>query len=417
MKRIANVIVTLVLLSILVTACGGAATPAPAEEPAMPAATEAPAMTEAPAATEAPAEEPAMPASNLPAEITLGAVHDLSGATALYGTSIQKGIDLAVKQINEQSFLGEGVTVKVAYEDAAGDAKQAIAAFEKLIANPDVVVILGPTLSSEAKSADPVAQEAGMPVIASSNTATGITEIGDYIFRTSLPESAVIPNTVKVTKDALGLTKVAVMYGNDDAFTQSGYDVFKAALDAEGIEILTEETFAKGDTDFSAQLTKIQSLNPDAIIVSALAEEAANIMIQARTLGIPESVRIIGGNGFNSPKLAEIAGPAAEGAISGSAWNVASTFPASVDFVTAFNAEYGGDPDQFAAQSYTAAWAAVTAIKNADSVDHAAVRDAIAQIKDMDSPLGVFSFDANRDPVHDAVVLTIQNGVFVVFQP
>jgi len=416
MKRIANVIVTLVLLSILVTACGGAATPAPAE-PAAPAATEAPAMTEAPAATEAPAEEPAMPASNLPAEITLGAVHDLSGATALYGTSIQKGIDLAVKQINEQSFLGEGVTVKVAYEDAAGDAKQAIAAFEKLIANPDVVVILGPTLSSEAKSADPVAQEAGMPVIASSNTATGITEIGDYIFRTSLPESAVIPNTVKVTKDALGLTKVAVMYGNDDAFTQSGYDVFKAALDAEGIDILTEETFAKGDTDFSAQLTKIQSLNPDAIIVSALAEEAANIMIQARTLGIPESVRIIGGNGFNSPKLAEIAGPAAEGAISGSAWNVASTFPASVDFVTTFNAEYGGDPDQFAAQAYTAAWAAATAIKNADSVDHAAVRDAIAQIKDMDSPLGVFSFDANRDPVHDAVVLTIQDGVFVVFQP
>ena len=151
--------------------------------------------------------------------------------------------------------------------------------------------------------------------------------------------------------------------------------------------------------------------------MSALAEEAANIMIQARTLGIPESVRIIGGNGFNSPKLAEIAGPAAEGAISGSAWNVASTFPASVDFVTAFNAEYGGDPDQFAAQSYTAAWAAATAIKNADSVDHAAVRDAIAQIKDMDSPLGVFSFDANRDPVHDAVVLTIQDGKFVVFQP
>ena len=411
MKRIAKVVVPLMLLGILVTACGGAQAPAPAatEAPAMP---EAPAMTEAPAATEA---QVAM--GNLPAVITLGAVHDLSGATALYGTSIQKGIDLAVKQMNEQKFLGDGVTVKVAYEDAAGDAKQAIAAFEKLTANPDITVILGPTLSSEAQSADPVAQEAGVPVVASSNTASGITDIGNYIFRTSLPESAVIPNTVKVTKEALGLTKVAVMYGNDDAFTQSGYEVFKAALEDQGIEILTEETFAKGDTDFSAQLTKIQSLNPDAIIVSALAEEAANIMIQARTLGIPDSVRIIGGNGFNSPKLAEIAGPAAEGAISGSAWNVASTFPASVEFVKAFNAEYGGDPDQFAAQAYTAAWAAATAIKNADSVDHAAVRDALAQISGMDSPLGSFSFDANRDPVHDAVVLTIKDGAFVVFQP
>jgi branched-chain amino acid transport system substrate-binding protein len=397
-----KVFVVLMLASILVTACGAPTTPAPTAAPA----------TQAAVATEAPAA-----ASALPAEITLGAVHDLSGATALYGTSIQKGIDLAVKQMNEQKFLGDGVTVKVAYEDAAGDPKQAIAAYEKLIANPDVVVILGPTLSSEAKSADPVAQEAGMPVIASSNTATGITDIGDYIFRTSLPESAVIPNTIKVTKAALGLKKVALMYGNDDAFTQSGYDVFKAALQAEGIEILTEETFAKGDTDFSAQLTKIQSLNPDAIVVSALAEEAANIMVQARTLGIPDTIRFIGGNGFNSPKLAEIAGKAAEGAIVGSAWNVASAYPASVDFVKAFNAEYSANPDQFAAQAYTAAWAAATAIKNANSVDHAAVRDALAKISGLESPLGSFSFDANRDPVHEAVLLTIKDGVFVVFQP
>ena len=188
------------------------------------------------------------------------------------------------------------------------------------------------------------------------------------------------------------------MYGNDDAFTQSGYDVFKATLEAEGIEILTEETFAKGDTDFSAQLTKIQSLNPDAIVVSALAEEAANIMVQARTLGIPETIRFIGGNGFNSPKLAEIAGTAAEGAISGSAWNVASIYPASVSFVKAFNAEYGANPDQFAAQAYTAAWVAALAIKNADSIDHAAVRDALAQIKDLESPLGMFSFDRQPRP-------------------
>jgi branched-chain amino acid transport system substrate-binding protein len=220
-----------------------------------------------------------------------------------------------------------------------------------------------------------------------------------------------------VTKSALGLKKVALMYGNDDAFTQSGYDVFKSALQAEGIEILTEETFAKGDTDFSAQLTKIQTLEPDAIVVSALAEEAANIMAQARTLGIPETVRFIGGNGFNSPKLAEIAGPAAEGAISGAAWNVASAYPASVSFVEAFKAEYGTNPDQFAAQAYTAAWTAALAIKNADSVKHAAVRDALAQIKDFESPLGSFSFNAKRDPVHEPVVLVVKDGAFTVFQP
>ena len=236
--------IVLSLASILVTACSGAAAP-----------------TTAPAAPAAPA------AGSLPAEITIGAVHDLSGSTANYGTAIQKGINLAVKQINDQKFLGEGHVVKVIYEDAAGDPKQAIAAYEKLTANKDIVAILGPTLSTEAKSADPIAQQARVPVIASSNTVDGIVEIGDYIFRTSLPESAVIPNTVKVTAKALNIKQVAVMYGNDDAYTQGGYQVFKDSLTKEGIKILTTETFAKGDTDFSAQLTKIKSLNPDAIIV------------------------------------------------------------------------------------------------------------------------------------------------------
>jgi branched-chain amino acid transport system substrate-binding protein len=380
-----KLIVALTLLSFLATACSGVTTPASA--------------------------------GNLPAEITLGAVHDLSGATANYGTAIQKGINLAVKQMNDQKFLGEGHVVKVIFEDTAGDPKKAIAAYEKLIANKSIVAILGPTLSTEAKAADPIAQQGRMPVVASSNTVDGIVDIGDFIFRTSLPESAVIPNTVKVTAKALNLKQVAVMYGNDDAYTQGGYQVFKESLNNAGIKILTEETFAKGDTDFSVQLTKIKSLNPDAIIVSALAEEAANIMVQARSMGIPDSIHIIGGNGFNSPKLAQIAGKSAEGAISGSAWDIASTFPASVDFVKAFTAEYNAAPDQFAAQAYVAAWVVAVAVKNANSTDHAAVRDALAQVKGFDTPLGKYSFDEKRNPVHEPVVLIIKDGNFVVYQP
>ena len=148
----------LMLIGILVTACS------PAVIAPVPTATPEAISTNTPAAA----------VSSLPAEITLGAVHDLSGATAAYGTSIQKGIDLAIKQINAQKILGEGVTLKVTYQDAAGDPKQATAAFTKLTADPNITAILGPTLSSEATSADPVAQQAKVPVVASSNTASGI---------------------------------------------------------------------------------------------------------------------------------------------------------------------------------------------------------------------------------------------------
>ena len=380
-KSISILVVALTLLSFLATACAGAV------------------------------------ASKLPAAITLGAVHDLTGATANYGTSIQKGINLAVKQMNDQKFLGNGHVINVIYEDAAGDPAKAVTAYQTLIANKSVVAILGPTLSTEALQADPVAQQAGMPVVASSNTINGIVEIGNYIFRTSLPESAVIPNTVKVTAQAFALKKVALMYGKGDAYTEGGYQIFKTALADAGIPILTEETFTKGDTDFSTQLNKIKALNPDAIFVSAYAAEAAGIMLQARALGIPATVHIIGGNGFNSPALVQVAGQSAEGAISGSAWNVASTYPASVAFVKAYTAEYNSAPDQFAAQAFVAAWVTGMAIKAANSTDHAAVRDALAQIKNVDSPLGNFSFDANRNPVHQSVVLIVKDGQFGVFQP
>jgi branched-chain amino acid transport system substrate-binding protein len=347
--------------------------------------------------------------------VKVGCAHALSGPIALYGEPIQNGIMLAAEEINNQGYLGEA-ELQIICEDTAGDKAQSINAFQKLINQDNVVAILGPTLSNSAFAADPVAQEAKIPVLGSSNTATGITDMGDYVFRDSLPESDVIPNTIQVTRDVLGYDQVAVMYGNDDQFTQSGYDVFQATLDDQGVETLTTETFAKGDTDFSAQLTKIKSLEPDAIVVSALAEEAANIMVQARQLGIAEGVRFIGGNGFNSPKLAEIAGDAAEGAISGAAWSIADQSEENQQFIQAYRDKYGGDPDQFAAQSYTATWLMAKAIKDANSADPAAIRDALAQIRDFPSPLGTFSFDENRDPVHAPVVLVVQDGEFQVFE-
>ncbi len=355
--------------------------------------------------------------ASLPAEINLAAVEDLSGRNDIYGKPIKLGIDLAVKQINAQKTLGAGTTLKVTYTNTESNTDEAVAAFTKLVADPNVTAILGPTISTQGLAADPLAQKAGMPVVASSNTADGITAIGDYIFRTSLPDSAVVPNTVRVVAKGFNLKKVVILYGTDDAFTISAEKIFKDALTQEKIEILTEETFKQGDNDYSSQLTKVKALNPDAIILAALSDEAAKIMVQARAMGIPNSVPFIGGNSFNSLKISQAAGAAGEGAISGSAWSLNSSVPASVEFVKAFRAEYNSDPDQFAAQAYTATWVIALAIKNANSVSHAAVRDALAKTKDVDSPLGKFSFDANRDPVHDPLVLIVKNGKFEVYQP
>ena len=284
----------------------------------------------------------------------------------------------------------------------------------KFINADKVSLIIGPTLSNTAQVTDRIAQQAGMPVLAVSNTAKGITEIGDYIFRDSLTEMVVIPNTVKMAKEKLAVHKVAVFYGNDDAFTKGGYDAFKKAIADTGLEVVTEQTFAKGDRDFSPQLTQIKSKNPDAIIVSALVEEASGIVGQARQLGIAASVPIIGGNGFNSPALLKNAGEAAEGVMMGASWNASSSLPLNTKFVTAFTARYGNPPDQFAAQAYAGVYIAYEALKKAGS-DHKAIRDALGQTKDLDTVLGKFSFTSGRDAEHTPVVQVVKGGKFAVF--
>jgi branched-chain amino acid transport system substrate-binding protein len=107
-------------------------------------------------------------------------------------------------------------------------------------------------------------------------------------------------------------------------------------------------------------------------------------------------------------------GKDAEGLIVGGAWNYGNPNPSesSVAFVKNYEAKYSSSPDQFAAQAYTGAWLLATAIRCADSVDHKAIRDALAGIKDFNSPLGVFSFDENRDPVHDPIAQLVVDGKF-----
>jgi branched-chain amino acid transport system substrate-binding protein len=339
--------------------------------------------------------------------VPVGAALSLTGAAASYGESQRKGLEVALDTLAEK----EGVTYDLKVEDDATDPKQGISVFEQFLNRDSVSIIIGPTLSNAAKTTNPIAQEEGVPVLGISNTAAGITEIGDYIFRDSLPETAVIPQTIAKAKESLGLEKVVVMYSNDDAFTESGYKAFESALQDEGVEVAKTLTFSKADTDFRALLTEAKAANPDALVVSALIEAAIPLVTQARELGI--DVPIIGGNGFNSPQLMADAGEAAEGVIVGAAWNSASESVENAAFLEDFRAKHNGDPDQFAAQAYTGMMLVDAAVREACSADRDAIRDSLGELEDVPTPLGSFSFE-EREPQHPAVVQIVKDGKFAV---
>jgi branched-chain amino acid transport system substrate-binding protein len=343
------------------------------------------------------------------APVPIGAVLSLTGAAASYGESQQKGLELAEEELAEK----EGVTYELTIEDDQTDPRQGITLFDEFVA-ADVSLIIGPTLSNAALQADPIAQEAGVPVLGISNTAAGVTDIGDYIHRASLTEQAVIPQTIAKATEQFGLKKVVVMYSNDDAFTESGFEAFSAALEDEGVEIAETITFSKADTDFRALLTQAEESNADALVVSALIEAAIPLVTQARELGI--EVPIIGGNGFNNPRLMADAGDAAEGVVVGAAWNSSSDNPENAAFLKAFEAKYDTAPDQFAAQAYAGLKLVDEAVRSGCSADREAVKEGLGQLENVPTVLGEFSLDENRDAVHPAVVQIVEGGKFTVLE-
>ncbi len=360
-----------------------------------------------------PQQQPAPQAQ--PEQVKIGALLGLSGDIATsYGQAQKKGVELAVSEVNGSNYLGEGKQLKLVIADAGPGADTAFSAMTRLIETDNVSAVIGPTLSTQAYKADPVAQIHKVPVIAVSNTAPGITEMGDFIFRCSLPETTVIGGTIKAAASQLRVVKVAYLWGKDDDYTIAGYKAFTDAVAKNGLKVLADETFNRGDTDFKPQLERITAKGPDAILVSALAKEAAAIIIQARSLGYTGI--IIGGNGFNSTDVIKQAGSYAEGVMAGTAWNIASINTRNLEFISAYQKAYGIKPDQFAAQAYTGTWLLANAIRTAGNSDPQTIRDALAGISNFTTPMGSFSFTQDREPVHPAVVQIVKNGRFTIFK-
>ncbi len=267
------------------------------------------------------------------AQIRIGVAEALTGNAAQYGVPIRKGLELAAEEINASGGI-HGNKLALLVEDEQGKKEEAINVFKKMIFQDKVLMLFGPTLSNCAQASDPVAQSAKVVVFGTSNTADGITSIGNYVFRNSVTEADILPVTLKVASQKTGLKKVAVFYGNDDIFTKSGYDHFVKALKALKLPVTATETFAKGDVDFKPQLTKIKASAPDAVVLSALIAEGAPIMVQARQLGL--RTPFIGGNGMNSPRVFELAKDNSDNLWVGSPWSVENPAPENKRFISAY---------------------------------------------------------------------------------
>ena len=334
-------------------------------------------------------------------DTVVGLVLPESGHLAAIGEIMRTGFDLAFDEL--------GISYIIA--DDQSTAEGAIAAFEELIYDHGVSVILGPGSSSSAEAAFPVAQDNAVVAISATAGASGLTSIGDFIFRVALTTDIVIPRSVEITKRKMGYQLVATLYDETDLFSSDRDLALQQAFLENDVEVLDTETYTTGTTDFTAQLTRIKELNPDAIFVSALPPEKPLILIQARELGITAPILI---SSLTDAEV-EAAEGAAEGALTFTGWLSTGDTPGNQAFVEKYESTYGTTPNAFAAVSYACVHVFAEALKNAASPDARSIRDALANISELDTILGKLSFNVDGDAVYEPNILIVRDGMLQLF--
>ncbi|MCY3871581.1 MAG: ABC transporter substrate-binding protein [Gemmatimonadetes bacterium] len=338
--------------------------------------------------------------------ISVGLVVSQTGRLSETGQGFINGFEMALEEVNSQL---SDMTLRFIVEDDQSTIEGATTAYNKLIYEDGVPVILGVYTSTMVRAVFPIAQENEVVAISPTSAARGLSAIGDFVFRVALTVDALIPGGVKLTREKLDYERVVTMFQNMDVFSQSSDEVLKSAFSENGVEVLTTETFETGAMDLSAQFSRIVALNPDAIFVSAISAGRTQALIDGGQHGIPILMPLL------TMDEVERAGEAAEGAISFTYWSSTGNVLANRVFVENYMTKYGAAPGRFAAVSYATVHILAKAIADARSPDSHAIRDALAQIENLDTILGSFSFDANGDAVYDPAVLIVKDGKFEVF--
>jgi branched-chain amino acid transport system substrate-binding protein len=345
--------------------------------------------------------------------VKIGVIADVTGSAAVYGTMQKNAYDLATADIKAGIIDAGGANLSFDVEDAASDGAQVVNLMQKFTTDGTTPLVLGPTLSGEAFKAFPIAKAANFPVMGTSTTAEGVTAIGPTVFRDSLAESQAIPPTVAKVQAKWHAKTLAIIYGDDNAFTKTDGDLFKREFEKSGATVVDTETFHIGDKDFGASLTKIAAKKPDVIAIGGLFPEATQIIAQAGKLGI--KAHMLGGNGLNSTQMYQVAGPAAQGVVVGAAWFIGGKYTGNLEFVKRFKAKYGNNPDQFAAQAYAAAQVVASLAKSGLTTKDEML-SGLRNLRVVETVLGPIAFDQNRDVRAAPVVLQIVKGGFAYLQ-
>jgi len=339
--------------------------------------------------------------------IRIGEVGSMTGSEATFGQSTHDGILLAVKQINDAGGV-KGKKLQVLSLDDQGKPEEAATAATKLINQDGVMALLGEVASSRSLAMAPIAQNAKVVMVSPSSTNPKVTEQGDYIFRVCFIDPFQGSVMAKFASETLKLKKVAILRDVKSDYSVGLANFFADTFKKAGGEILVDQSYSSGDIDFKSQLTAIRAKNPEGIFVPGYYTEVGLIARQSKELGI--KVPLMGGDGWDSPKLTEIGGAAVDGSYFSNHYSSEDKSPHVQEFIAQFKATYGRTPDGLAAMGYDAAKVLADGMNRAKSLTPSDVRDALAVTQNYPGVTGKINIDKNRNAIKSAVVIKVEGG-------
>ncbi len=349
-------------------------------------------------------------------EIYLGVIAPLTGDIPKVGQDTVEAAQMAVDEINAACGLevdGESYEVIIVVEDNESKAESSVAVATRLIVEEDVLGIIGPQASKQAVPTGQVANDRETPMISPWSTNPDTTFDRPWVFRAAFLDPFQGPVVASFVQNEFGAETAAVLYDVGSDYPKGLAENFRDAATANGIEVVGFETFTTGDTDFSSQLTNIIADSPDVIFTPQYYNEVPLIVQQARELGYEGP--IVGSDSWGTADLLDLCGEACNGLFFSTHYAPDIATEVGQTFISAYEERYNATPSDVAALTYDAFQMMFMAIENANSLDKADVRDALANIELFEGVTGVMSFDEQGDPIKCAVIIQIQDGAFTYY--
>lgn len=347
--------------------------------------------------------------------VKLGFLGALTGSVANYGIPGKKGMEMAIDELNAAGGI-LGKKVVGIYEDNKGESSEVANITQKYISRDKVNAIVGDPCTGLTKVAAEICQKNNVVIFSAGATGTGVVEYGDCVFRNTLLDKFAVPAVVDWMINTKGWKKFAVVTSLNNGYSTALTPVFKEAIKAKNGSIVIEESVNDGDTDFSAQITKIKQAKPDVLVFTGYYNEAALMQREAQKQGL--DIVLVGGDGLYGQDLCKLGGKAVEErVIFYCGFSSDQPSPETAKFIKDYRARYDEDPDMFSAQYYDAVMILAKAMTDAKSTDPAVFKKELARVKDYPGVSGNTTFRPDREPIKSPICLiTIKNGKFALLE-